>query len=123
MYIDVIGVILTVLIVSPKYWYVVMILSFADVMLTIFLSTTLQSRVTEVIAGGLFTTINDGSSFTYILGPSILLLAGIGMMKDRNIPWLDMINPLSSYRRPWPILMIKTSIFRFAIFAFLYGSK
>ena len=116
MYIDIIGIILTVIVVSPKYWYM-------EVILSIFLSTALQSKVTEVIAGGIFTTINESRSFIHLLGPLFLLFTGIGMMDDRKIPWIDLINPISMYRRPWPIIMIKTAIFRLAAFAYLFTGK
>lgn len=124
MYLDLVGLVLTILIVSPRYWYLVVVISFFDIILSVFLSIALWTQVTEVIAGGIFTTINDGGSITYLLGPILLLIAGIGMIINmEKIHWWDLINPFSSYRRPLPVMMIKTSLFRIAVFAWWYGAN
>ena len=51
MFVDLIGVLLTVIIVSIRYWFVVLLLSFFESTFTLLISMVLESRITEVIAG------------------------------------------------------------------------
>ncbi|WP_296971102.1 hypothetical protein [Tepidanaerobacter sp. EBM-38] len=117
MFIDVVGILLTVIIVSPRYWFIVLPLCFAESALTILISMVLESNITEVIAGGIFTTVAgpNNKNFLLILSPLFFLMLGLGLHKDKKIPWLDLINPIANFKRPWPALMIKTSLFRIMV--------
>ena len=117
MFIDVVGILLTVIIVSPRYWFIVLPLCFAESALTILISMVLESNITEVIAGGIFTTVAgpNNKNFLLILSPLFFLMLGLGLHKDKKIPWLDLINPIANFKRPWPALMIKTSLLRIMV--------
>lgn len=117
MFIDVVGILLTVIIVSPRYWFIVLPLCFAESALTILISMVLELNITEVIAGGIFTTVAgpNNKDFFLMLSPLFFLMLGLGLHKDKRIPWLDLINPVADFKRPWPALMIKTSLFRIMV--------
>lgn len=118
MFIDLIGLLLTVLIVSPQYWYIVIILSFLELVLSIFFSMVSDVSVIEVIAGGIFNTILQVPEKQLLLfsGPIFFLILGFCLQDFRKFHWSDMINPLVNYKQPWPTLMIKMSLFRIAVF-------
>ncbi|MDD4569845.1 MAG: hypothetical protein PHE70_06970 [Tepidanaerobacteraceae bacterium] len=121
MFVDVIGLLLTIIIVSPRYWITVLSICFVDLALTVLISITLESNIIGVTAGGIFTSFvgfNNKNLFQ-LFGPFLYLLFGIGLHKDKKIPWLDLINPFSDFCKPIPILMIKTAIFRILIISLL----
>lgn len=124
MFVDIVGILLTVIIVSPRYWWIVLLLCFAESALTVLISMALESSITEVIAGGIFTTVTGSYSnnLFLILGPVSLFLFGLGLHRGRKIPWLDLINPIADFKRPLPVLMIKTALFRMLII-YLLSSK
>ncbi len=123
MLIDAVGILLTVLIVSPRYCFIVLLLCFAELTVTVLLSMILELNVTEVVAGGIFTTIaGSGSNNLFmILSPLFFLLFGLGLYGGK-VPWLDLINPIAAFKRPLPVLMIKTALFRMII-VFCMSSK
>ena len=70
MFVDIVGLLLTVLIVSPRYWLIVLFIGFAELIFNILLSMTLELNITQVIAGGIFTSITGSSSNRFqILSP------------------------------------------------------
>jgi len=121
MFVDLIGIFLTVIIVSIRYWFVVLLLSFVESAFTVLISIALESSVTEVIAGGIFTTISvtPNNNIIMLLGPLFLLLFGLGLHKNEKIPWIDLINPISDFKRPVPVIMIKTALCRILIISIL----
>ncbi|HHV18946.1 MAG TPA: hypothetical protein GXZ27_08845 [Thermoanaerobacterales bacterium] len=121
MFVDVVGVLLTVIIVSPRYWYIVLILCFAESFLTVLISMALESSITEVVAGGIFTTVTMKNSniFHLMISPIFLLLLGWGLHRARRIPWLDLINPVAEFKSPLPVLMMKTALYRIMIIILL----
>ena len=123
MLIDAVGILLTVLIVNPRYCFIVLLLCFAELTVTVLLSMILELNVTEVVAGGIFTTIaGSGSNNLFmILSPLFFLLFGLGLYGGK-VPWLDLINPIAAFKRPLPVLMIKTALFRMII-VFCMSSK
>lgn len=123
MFVDVVGILLTVIIVSPRYWLIVLLLCFAESAFTVFISMALESSVTEVIAGGIFTTVTGSYSnnLFLIISPLFFLLLGLGLHRDKRIPWLDLINPIADFKRPLSVLMIKTALFRMLIISLLYS--
>ena len=125
MFVDLIGVLLTVIIVSIRYWFVVLLLSFFESTFTLLISMVLESRITEVIAGGIFTTITffPENFLIMFLGPLFFLLLGLGLHKKDKIPWIDLINPISTYKRPLPVLMIKTALCRILIIFLLINRQ
>ncbi|WP_422443845.1 hypothetical protein [Thermoanaerobacterium sp. DL9XJH110] len=125
MLIDIIGILLTILIISPRYWNIVFLISCADLLFSVCISLVLQSRITEVIAGGIFSSITwpGGKSFLTILGPLFLLTIGLGLAGPKEIPWLDLINPLAGFRKPWPVIMIKLAVFRMLVFLYFLAGK
>jgi len=100
-----------------------MLLSFVESTFTVLISMALESSVTEVIAGGIFTTItvSPDNGFVVLLGPLFLLLFGLGLHKNEKIPWIDLINPIADFKRPVPALMIKTALCRLLILSMLNG--
>lgn len=122
MFIDIVGILLTILIVSPRYWFIVLIISCVELFFSILFSLALKANITEVIAGGVFNFVASSGGmnvFLQLLGPIFLLLFGFGLNNSRKIPWIDLLNPLSDFKRPWPVMMIKTAIFR-AMFFLLF---
>lgn len=120
MFIDVIGTLFTILLVSPRYWWIVSIVSVLDVLFSIILTVVLSVNVTEIVAGGIFTTINmTEPKVIYQLIPSIFFfLIGLSLIEPRRLRWIDTVNPLSEFKKPWPVIMIKTSIFKILILLF-----
>jgi len=121
MFIDLIGIFLTVIIVSLRYWFVVLLLSFIESTFTVLISMALESTITEVVAGGIFTTVTASSNNNLImlLSPLFLLLFGLSLHRNEKIPWLDLINPISDFKMPVPVLMIKTALCRMLIITLL----
>jgi hypothetical protein len=121
MFVDIIGILLTVMIVSPRYWFIVLMLCFAESVFMVLFSAALESSITEVVAGGIFTTVTltDSKLFHLMLSPVFFFLLGWGLHKERRIPWLDLINPIADFKRPLPVLMIKTALFRIMIILLL----
>ncbi|NLZ53039.1 MAG: hypothetical protein GX892_07825 [Thermoanaerobacteraceae bacterium] len=121
MFVDLIGIFLTVIIVSPRYWLIVLLLSFIESTFTVLISMALESSITEVIAGGIFTTITGSfnNNLITIFSPLFLLFIGLGLHRDEKIPWLDLINPIADFKRPAPALMIKTALCRILIISLL----
>ncbi|WP_213975489.1 hypothetical protein [Tepidanaerobacter acetatoxydans] len=117
MFIDVVGILLTVIMISPRYCFIVLLLCFMESVLTILISMVLESNITEVIAGGIFTTVAgpNNKDFFLILSPLFFLMLGLGLHKDKKIPWIDLINPIADFKSPLPALMIKTSLFRIMV--------
>lgn len=123
MFVDIVGLLLTVLIVSPRYWLIVLFIGFAELIFNILLSMTLELNITQVIAGGIFTSITGSSSNRFqILSPLFFLLIGWGLCENKRIPLLNLINPMAYFKKPWPSLLIKTAIFRLLI-VFLINGK
>ncbi|HHY04027.1 MAG TPA: hypothetical protein GX534_02410 [Thermoanaerobacterales bacterium] len=121
MYIDFVGIILTVLIISPVHWINVLVISFLELLFSIFISIVFQNNVTEVIAGGIFTsmTLSNKSFELQIISPILLLLLGLGRIGIKNVPWFDLLNPLSYFKNnPWSIMLIKISIFKILVLYF-----
>lgn len=126
MFLDITGILLTILIVSPRYWFIVLVISVMELVFSICITTAFHYGVTEVIAGGIFSSIvwtPGDKEFLQLLGPTFLLITGAGLLKHSNIFWLDLINPMAAYKRPWPVMMIKTAIFRLIIFLFFFAGK
>ncbi|HHY41408.1 MAG TPA: hypothetical protein GX514_00935 [Thermoanaerobacterales bacterium] len=121
MFVDLIGIFLTVIIVSPRYWFIVLLLSFIESAFTVLISMALQSSITEVVAGGIFTTVTGSfnNNLITIICPFLLLLFGIGLHRAEKIPWLDLLNPIADFKRPLPVLMIKTALCRILIISLL----
>ena len=121
MFVDLIGILLTVIIVSLRYWFIVLLISFIESTFTILISTALETSITEVIAGGIFTTVTGPSNnyFIMLLSPLFLLLFGLGLHRNEKIPWLDLINPVADFKRPVAVLMIKTALCRMLIISLL----
>jgi len=121
MFVDLIGIFLTVVIVSPRYWFIVLLLSFIESTFTVLISLALELSITEVIAGGIFSTVTGSNinNLITILGPLFILLFGLGLHRDEKIPWLDFINPVADFKRPVPALMIKTALCRILIISLL----
>ncbi|AEE91517.1 conserved membrane protein of unknown function [Tepidanaerobacter acetatoxydans Re1] len=117
MFIDVVGILLTVIIISPRYCFIVLLLCFMESVFTILISMVLESNITEVIAGGIFTTVAgpNNKDFFLILSPLFFFMLGLGLHKDKKIPWIDLINPIADFKSPLPALMIKTSLFRIMV--------
>lgn len=122
MFVDVIGIILTVLIVSPRYWFIVLFISSIELLFTIFFSMVLQGGVTEVIAGGIFSWMarSNGTDIIQLFCPFLFFMLGLGALKNTKIFWLDLLNPLACFKKPWPVMMIKISILRIAVFLFFF---
>lgn len=127
MFLDIIGNLLTIIIISPRYWFIVLAVSASELIFSLLLTTAMSLKVTEVIAGGIFSSIkwnSTGAEFLYLASPFFLFFIGIGLLNNYKISWLDVINPLSDFKRPWPVIMIKMAIFRLIIFIlFLYKSE
>ncbi len=121
MFVDIIGILLTVVIVSPRYWFIVLLLCFVESTFTVLISMALESSITEVVAGGIFTKVTGSNSnnLFLIISPLFFLLLGLGLHQNRKIPWLDLINPIADFKRPLPVLMIKTALFRMMIISLL----
>lgn len=121
MYIDIVGILLTIIIVSPRYWFMVLFICASELILSVFLSIALQLNVTEVIAGGIFTSVilEGKKNYIQLISPAIFFITCIGLQDMRRIPWLDLINPLAGFRRPLPVLILKTAFFRILIYLFL----
>lgn len=121
MYIDFVGIILTILIISPVHWINVLVISFLELLFSIFISIVFQNNVTEVIAGGIFTsmTLSNKSFELQIISPILFLLLGLGRIGIKNVPWFDLLNPLSYFKNnPWSIMLIKISIFKILVLYF-----
>lgn len=119
MFLDIIGTLLTILIISPRYWFIVIVISITELAFSILITTALSFGVTEVIAGGIFSSItwnSTGKNFLYLVSPAFLFIIGAGLLKHNKISWIDMINPLAGFRKPWPVIMIKMAVFRLIIF-------
>lgn len=123
MFLDITGIIFTVLIVSPRYWFLVLSISLIELIFSIFIIIVFHFGVTEVIAGGIFSSIvwtPGKKEFLQLVGPLFLLITGLGSLNRNEILWFDLINPLASYKKPWPVMMIKTAIFRLIVFFFFF---
>ncbi|MGI6485738.1 MAG: hypothetical protein ACOX15_05355 [Tepidanaerobacteraceae bacterium] len=117
MYIDTIGIILTIILVSPRYWLIVLSICASELILSFLLCLALKLNVVEVIAGGIFTSfIFEEKNYIQLISPAIFLISSLTLQDMRMIPWLDLINPLAGFKKPWHILFLKTSIFRLIIY-------
>jgi len=125
MFIDIVGILLTVIVVNARYWYIVLIICLGELLLSVLASIAFTSNITEVIAGGIFThmAVFEGKMFVPFLAPLFLLLLGVGLQDFKSMRWIDVINPITDYKRPWPILIMKTAAFRIAFIIMLYGNK
>jgi len=77
-----------------------------------------------VIAGGIFSSIawsSGGKDLLQLVSPVFLFITGAGLLRHTKISWIDLINPVAGYKKPWPMLMIKTAIFRLIVFFFFIG--
>ncbi len=121
MHIDVIGILLTGLIVNPRYCFVILLLCFIEMVSTVLLSTVLSSGLTRVVAGGIFSTVYgvDVNNLFMILSPLFFLLLGFGLYGNEKILWLDFINPIAILKKPLPTLLIKTALFRIVVICFI----
>ena len=57
MYIDTIGIILTIILVSLRYWLIVLSICASELILSFLLCLALKLNVVEVIAGGIFISL------------------------------------------------------------------
>ncbi|ADL08017.1 hypothetical protein [Thermosediminibacter oceani] len=121
MFLDIVGMLLTILIVSPVYMGRVFLICLFANFLDILTAMVFNTQVTEVIAGGIFSSINyyGGNILVPYLSPLVLILIGAGLQgRDGIILW-DLINPSATYKRPWPFLFLKVGIARILILYFL----
>ncbi len=120
MYIDIVGILLTIIIVSPRYWFMVLFICASELVLSVFLFIALQLNVTEVIAGGIFSSVvlEGKQNYVQLISPVIFFITCLCLQDMRRIPWLDLINPLAAFKKPWHILILKTSFFRILFYLF-----
>jgi len=120
MFIDVIGTLLTIILVSPRYWWIVLTVSTIEIMLSLFLSIAVETSVTEIIAGGIFTTItfSEPRNIFQLFCPMFLFLVGLSFLDSKRLRWIDLINPISEFKKPWPVIIIKTAAFQILVIIF-----
>ncbi|HEY8362949.1 MAG TPA: hypothetical protein VIK77_08710 [Tissierellaceae bacterium] len=121
MFLDIIGILLTILIVSPKYIGRVFSICIIANLLDIFAAMVFNSQITEVISGGIFSSINyyGGNIVVPYFSPLVLILIGLGLKSKDTVTFWDFINPIATYKRPWPYLFCKVGVARILILYFL----
>ena len=114
MFVDIVGILLTIIIISPRYWFFVLSICLFELIFTILISMALELSISKVIAGGIFTSINQSNSkyFFQMISPLFFLVLGFAIHTNKNVKWSDLINPFANLSSPLSILIIKTSIFR-----------
>jgi hypothetical protein len=103
-----------------------MAISAVELGLFVSISTALSLKVTEVIAGGIFSSItwnSSGKDILYLIDPLFLFTIGFGLLKHDKVSWIDAVNPFACFKKPWPVIMIKISIFRLLIFSLFWAEK
>jgi hypothetical protein len=117
MFLDFIGIFLTTLIVSPKYFAQVILVCFFANIIDILAAMVFNSQVTEVISGGIFSSINYlGSNIVLpYFSPLILILIGLGLKNGDSISFWRFINPFAKYKRPWPLIFLKVGVARILV--------
>lgn len=124
MSVDIIGTLLSILLVSIRYWYIVLVVCSFELLLTILLSLVIDENITQVIAGGIFSTIEfpGGKSILPILSSLFVLGIALAHLDKKIIRWIDMFNPFADFKKPWPIIMLKTAIYKIIFFILILGS-
>lgn len=123
MFIDIVGIFLTIIMVNIRYWFMVLLICLCELMLSFLLSISLQSNINQVIAGGIFNHVigSEGKHLlSTLLGPLFFLCLGLGLLDFKKLRWIDLVNPISDFKEPWPIIMMKTAVFRIVVIAMLY---
>lgn len=117
MFLDFIGIFLTALIVSPRYFVHVTIICFFANFIDILVAIAFNSQVTGVISGGIFSSINylDSNLVLPYFSPLILILIGLGLINGDSISAWRFINPFARYKRPWPFVFLKVGIARILV--------
>ncbi|MFO7152750.1 MAG: hypothetical protein DIU66_005860 [Bacillota bacterium] len=117
MFLDFIGIFLTTLIVNPRYFLKVILVGFIANIIDILAAIVFDSQVTEVISGGIFSSVNylGNNILVPYFCPLILISIGLGLKNGESIDFWRFINPLASYKRPWPIIFLKVGLARILV--------
>jgi len=120
MFIDVVGTLLTIILVSLRYWWMVLTVSALEIMLSLLLSIAVKTNITEIIAGGVFTTMkfSEQKLFFQLFCPIFLFMLGLSLIDFRRVRWIDIINPISKFKKPWPVILIKTAFLKILVIIF-----
>lgn len=117
MFVDLIGLILTVLFINFNYWYILLLLTFAGVIFEFLLFTTLNMKIIKVSAGGIFSEIvlnNSVYNLNWVI-PVIFIVLGLFFMDRKDIDVIKILDPSAKYNKPVPVLLIKYGLARILI--------
>ena len=90
---------------KPRYCFIVLLLCFAELTVTVLLSMILELNVTEVVAEVFLLLLRSGSNNLFMI-LAILFVIWIGPTEEGAVAGYQSI---AAFKRPLPVLMIKTA--------------
>ncbi|MGB9813836.1 MAG: hypothetical protein ACPLRZ_08105 [Thermovenabulum sp.] len=121
MYMDIIGLILTVFFINLKYWYIVISLSIFEILFEFLLFFALDAQITQVTAGGIFSRISYYNA-NFLLKwaiPLFFIVLGFIFADRRDIDIIKIIDPTAKFKSPLPLILVKFGLARIIILLFL----